>query len=184
MPPPRPPLHVSGSCPKCKAEVKTTAEKGRTTWRGPCPTVGCAGRVIARANPTQPAGAAKGKRPPGKPAEPADPPTTSRGRQRRRIPRVEYDRGTGRPDRDEAAAAGTDPSVRQREDQDRGPAAGDADEHDYRDGPPAGQHTIRAQPVDEQGEPTRRQPRGRTRTRRERSETPHHRSPYPDVYPW
>lgn len=185
--PPRPPLAVTGTCPKCKAVVNTTAEKGRTTWRGPCSTVGCSGRVIARRAPVQPSGAARGKRPAAGAPAPEPPASTTKGRQRRRIPRVEYERGAdpGRSDRPPAGTQGPPAPVREGGSA-GGRPAGDGDEHDYRDagGLPEGEHTVRARPVDEHGEPAAQQPRGAQRSRRQRSDSRPRRSPYPHLYDW
>jgi hypothetical protein len=41
-------LPVKGTCPKCKREHSTEADKGKVTWRGTCPKPGCDGRIIAR----------------------------------------------------------------------------------------------------------------------------------------
>ena len=42
------PLAVRGVCPKCRHVVNTHADKGRATWRGPCPVKDCKGVVVAR----------------------------------------------------------------------------------------------------------------------------------------
>lgn len=56
-------LRVRGTCPKCRRVVNHYAPKGRSTWRGPCPSQGCEGTVFARRIPDAEAAkaAAEGK---------------------------------------------------------------------------------------------------------------------------
>lgn len=95
-------LKVRGLC-KCGKVINQTAPKGRTTWRGPCPS--CGAQVIARRMRTETPAAA--------PAEPeASQTRPARGRAPQPIVKVDgYDRQQqAQPDARVRGAAGDDGS--------------------------------------------------------------------------